>query len=566
MAVIAPNSDLILLKVPLEIDEANQLTFANATAQYNYFNGLTGKLAVDKYTYQRKDGTIRFGANFDDIIGYNYVMYRNTSYSSKWFYAFIENMEYINDNVTAVSIKTDPYQTWMFDLSYKPCLIDREHTNDDTVGKNTLPEGLELGDFIVNGSTTNFGNYDTENYDFVNVIDVTMIQNEGESATLSYAWNQAGVSHDVNPWVNGIPSGVIHLIYNWDAQPQNYYSITDILNVYEKAGLSEAIVNVYIVPRKLIGSVYTGLTITATVGSSSVSTPSLAVPQSSLHQTSLGNSTFTKPSTIDGYTPKNGKLKTYPFMFFNVSNNAGTSQTYRYEDFSSSVKFNVEGAFTPSGSIKAIPENYKSLGTSGNALDYSITGAKYPICNWSSDSYTNWLTQNAVNMRAEMVKSVVTAGVGGLGTGFAVGGVPGAIVGGLVGAGAGLIGEARSQHLEKTRANMTPDQASGNLNSGDLTWAKYRSEFTYLPMSIKAEYARCIDEFFSQFGYKSNRVKIPNITGRRNWNYVKTVGCYIDGDVPQADLQEIKSMFDKGVTFWHNASTFGDYSQNNDII
>lgn len=93
MAVIAPNSDLVLLKVPLEIDEANQLTFANATAQYNYFNGLTGKLAVDNYTYQRKDGTIRFGANFDDIIGYNYVMYRNTSYSSKWFYAFIENME-----------------------------------------------------------------------------------------------------------------------------------------------------------------------------------------------------------------------------------------------------------------------------------------------------------------------------------------------------------------------------------------------------------------------------------------------------------------------------------------
>ena len=65
-----------------------------------------------------------------------------------------------------------------------------------------------------------------------------MIQNEGESATLSYAWNQAGVSHNVNPWVNGIPSGVIHLIYNWDAQPQNYYPISDILNVYEKESLN----------------------------------------------------------------------------------------------------------------------------------------------------------------------------------------------------------------------------------------------------------------------------------------------------------------------------------------
>ena len=52
----------------------------------------------------------------------------------------------------------------------------------------------------------------------------------------------------------------------------------------------------------------------------------------------------------------------------------------------------------------------------------------------------------------------------------------------------------------------------------------------------------------------------------RNWNFVKTIGCYIEADIPQDDLQEIKSMFDKGVTFWHNPATFADYSQNNDIL
>ena len=40
MAVIAPQTDVYLLKVPLEIDEVNQLTFANTTAQFNYFNSL----------------------------------------------------------------------------------------------------------------------------------------------------------------------------------------------------------------------------------------------------------------------------------------------------------------------------------------------------------------------------------------------------------------------------------------------------------------------------------------------------------------------------------------------
>lgn len=42
-------------------------------------------------------------------------------------------------------------------------------------------------------------------------------------------------------------------------------------------------------------------------------------------------------------------------------------------------------------------------------------------------------------------------------------------------------------------------------------------------MSIKQEYARVIDNFFNMYGYKVNDVKIPNITGRLNWNYVKTV-------------------------------------------
>ena len=145
MPVITPQTDVYLVKVPLEINDINQLTFANATVQFNYFNSLP-KIAVDNFTYQRKDGTIRFGANFDDIIEYNYVMYRNDAYSDKWFYAYITGMEYLNDNVTAISIKTDSFQTWQFDLTYKPCLIDREHTNNDTIGANTLPEGLELGE------------------------------------------------------------------------------------------------------------------------------------------------------------------------------------------------------------------------------------------------------------------------------------------------------------------------------------------------------------------------------------------------------------------------------------
>lgn len=85
-------------------------------------------------------------------------------------------------------------------------------------------------------------------------------------------------------------------------------------------------------------------------------------------------------------------------------------------------------------------------------------------------------------------------------------------------------------------------------------------------MSIKEEFARIIDDFFSMFGYKTNKVKIPNLTGRQNWNYIKTIDCNITGNLPQQDLQEIKDMFNNGLTIWHNTSTFLDYSQSNNIV
>ena len=116
------------------------------------------------------------------------------------------------------------------------------------------------------------------------------------------------------------------------------------------------------------------------------------------------------------------------------------------------------------------------------------------------------------------------------------------------------------------QASLVPDQAKGNDNAGDVNMAEKRFAFTFYPMSIKAEYARICDQFMSMYGYRVNTVKVPNITGRRNWNYVKTIGCYIDADIPQTDLDEIKSLFNNGVTFWHNPATFADYTQNNDII
>ena len=534
MAVIAPQTDVYLLKVPLEIDNTNQLTFANKDAQYNYFNSLP-KIAVDNFTYQRKDGTIRFGANFDEIMQYNYVMYRNDAYSNKWFYAYISAMEYLNDNVTAISIATDVWQTWQFDLSYKRTFVEREHVNDDTIGANTIDEGLELGDYVINSSQTVKPNKVV--YDYDNVL-ITGLKYPIVFQVTELAGGVGIASSMFDGAYNGVFSGLYYFAVT------SYTAARDIINRYDNAGKGDSIISLFLAPIEFLD----GAKKYGELGYN------LYIPQDNGRPTTLLDTlTINRPSTLNGYTPKNNKMFVYPFSYVYATNNTGIDATFRYEDFANaSPKFYMAGALGQGCTVRLCPVSYKSYTTNAEVFEYGLTGAKYPICAWASDYYTNWVTQNAVNMGLSTASGLISAGVN-------------ASYGNYVGAGSSLLSSIGGVMAERYQAKVHPDQAKGNTNSSDILigWERY---FTVDCMSVRYEIARTIDEFMTMFGYKVNRVKVPNVTGRRNWNYVKTIGCYIDADIPQGDLQEIKDMFDKGVTLWHNPSTFADYSQNNDII
>lgn len=154
---ITPNTNLFLLKVPIEIDNKNQLTFENKEKQLEYFMSLEN-IEVDNFSYQRKDSTIRFPEHIDKLLEYNYCIYQNENYSEKWFYAFITNMRYLNDSVTEITIATDVWQTWQFDLKFKQSFIEREMINvaEDVPGANLIPESLETGEFKINATSRNF--------------------------------------------------------------------------------------------------------------------------------------------------------------------------------------------------------------------------------------------------------------------------------------------------------------------------------------------------------------------------------------------------------------------------
>ena len=562
-------SKVYLLNVPLEDDMRNTLYFASASDQHAYFQNNISK-TYNNVSYQSETRTFRCPDQIDTVRQYNYIMWQNTAYSNKWFYAFIKKMTYVSDGYTDVVFEVDPLQTFMFDITIKPSFVEREHTNNDTIGANTLPEGLELGETICNGPVVNFGgaNPDNLNKRYYTIIEVSQVKNSGTSQTMSYRW--ANGQHELTPSINAISRGTIPLIVGGTFAGSisgAIRSASDVVYMYDKASLSESIVNMYILPQELVPAFNE---IILTVGGRDCD--GIGVPVNTVEPENMGTYTFSRPNNVNGYIPRNGKCLTYPFNYFVISNNAGTSQPFRYEDFSNGVSFKVEGAFGISGSTKAIPQNYRSISSNENALDYSINGPKFPVCSWKSDSYTNWLTQNSTNMAMQWQRETLGSGVdivGSAARGAMAGGPVGAGLGagvGLLTAGASLINVAKEQFLAKTQANMVGDQVHGNTGSGDYLWAKYRSPFTFIPMGIKAEYIRCIDNYFDAFGYQVNRMKTPNTNHRQNWWYTKTMNANIVGNVPNEEMNKIKNAYNNGLTFWRNPSNFLNYSVSNGIV
>ena len=67
-------------------------------------------------------------------------------------------MRYVNDNRTDISIQTDVWQTWQFDLHFEDSFVEREMINvtDDIPGANLIVEGLETGEYKIGGNPASY--------------------------------------------------------------------------------------------------------------------------------------------------------------------------------------------------------------------------------------------------------------------------------------------------------------------------------------------------------------------------------------------------------------------------
>lgn len=164
MAQVPFLTNIILYKnVPLAPNYLDTIYFAGA--------GLAGQYqqAAWFHTYEFKnyqyqmfqrsgDNRCRVEGNPRQFTGVNYMSFKNvkdplTETGRPWF-AFVLDVEYVNENVVELVYEIDVMQTFMFDYDLLQCYVERQHSETDSVGDNLLKEPIAIGDYVLNEQST----------------------------------------------------------------------------------------------------------------------------------------------------------------------------------------------------------------------------------------------------------------------------------------------------------------------------------------------------------------------------------------------------------------------------
>lgn len=550
MAYVTPATSLQFYRnLSLTPDYQDTLYFASASARDSFFD-TTDRLIATAPTcsYQRENNNwCRVQIPIATLYHATYMRFRNAAFENKWYYAFITAINYINNETTEVEYQIDYMMTWMGDFVLYPCYVERETVYSDTIGAHCIDEGIALGDYIEEGETN------TNNY--------------GAGACtirLTYADpNEAG-----RLW-GGIYSGATF------TDSDSASSIADKITELVNADLQSNIIGIQMVPKTFEG---TG------VASEQV--------------------TFNKPySTIAGYTPKNNKLFCYPYKFLRVDNTEGSQKDYRYEFFNgvpddsntdNEIRFDIYGVSSNNVEVMCVPYwyNYQHSRKNDEGLPYRIGMSHWPVGAYATDSYKAYLAQKNAYLYHDTVQNnpqlrgALVGRTAGEELNRMTGGTDDSFGSKFLGALSGALGvlgttirhfgsNIRSANntlddVEKTLVDNLIQPEAGTVAHGspttDLIFSRSQKKFQFLEMSITPEYAKTIDDYFSMFGYKINRVKAPSMNNRENWTYVKTIGCNVHGNIPAYDLNIIAGIFDNGIRFWKDAGNIGNYSLSNDPL
>lgn len=542
-----PNTTLYVGVAHWNSDLKNVQSYPSRAEQISTIQGLLSHKYEHINIIRRDSDLILKGVN-EDLTQCNYLMYQNKDISDKWYFAFIDNVQYNSLNSVIISHTIDVWQTYQFDITYYKNLILRSHVakSADTVGRWLAPEPINIApeferkhnvfnnlswvpQYVLH-STSVFNN-STKKYEY---------KGNGTGATLSAEY---GIFVDDDDDVQTVVKNYGKLsaaealksndddeYSNWIADLLTGQTIDKAVKLISTTSISQLqdhrneLIGLYAIP----AWVHDGTNKYAT---NNIKKKAVTVE---LPTTTLAC----------GYAPRNKKMLSSLCKAYLFYNENGFKLPLKPELFTSgSPSFTVKSTeLSTNGFILQIG-SYADYTAKTNKISYRCENRLGYDANTGLDKVLNTLTSavGVVNAVGSVASQAFAGNVGG-----AVQGAVGAV-------------QQSINMIDALGQRGVSTGASGDI----MSITENRAMPVFADVSPTEAQCRYIDDYLDVYGYAINEIgKISTyMKNRSNWNYIQVANCNIKVSAPNDDVNKLKQMFESGVTIWHK--NFGDYDQAN---
>ena len=510
------------------------------TIDANYRETMFGSPAYSAtgFTFLPRENVIKYPANAGtlDAAGINYLRYKNPDFGNRWIYCFVRSIEYAAPQTAILHIERDAWVTWVDNITPNQAYIERQRvsTVEDTAGANLLPEPVAIQTYLKAQRVFRALNQNTAYCAVIcgwfNVsTDPDDPQYTDPNATAKNLFNEHSAKS-----INGCAVGGNILVTE---QGQSFNALIRSIAI-----LGGKVVAAFPLPSDMVVSLGP-VTVTDKDGSTFTYTMYTYSEPLIADTTTLAGAGGDNPWNLQDF-PKNKKLFSFPYIMLSGSDHAGGEIIYKYDEFTGAITFDCRYVAGANPSLVLNPQNYQGLSNVGNAT----VNNNVPQIPWDSNAYDNYMAENGnslmfariarkLNMAATFVTNPIDL-TGNLKTAF---------------------NTAMAEESEKAR--LQDIRGLGDTIMG-VPSSNVQASFGQIAASVYLKYcsvedAKRIDNFFSRFGYRVDKVATISWSKRSDYDYIKTQGANISGTIPVDDKAKINALLNGGLTVFHkNYGTF----------